>query len=267
MRGKQPALVLALVAVGLLGVRTLGQVGVWADSKGLFEHNLAVFEESSFVHSNLGEVLAREGDADGALEHFRRAVELKPGSAQLRSNLGTFLGQSGDLDGAEEQLTEAVRLDPDYAGARMNLASTLIGQSRYTEAIAQLREVHRIDPPFAPAYLTRSALHGALGDGRAAEQALEDLLDAVPEHVEGRVQLAGLRLAENRVQQAIVVLREAVELAPEHALANAELGRALMMSNRPVDALPYLEQAVSSDPTLDLSEMLQFARRAAGGAR
>jgi len=262
VRGRAPAQILAVLALGAAGLRARDQVELWRDSRALFEHNLKVHPASSFVHSNLGEVLAREDDVDAAIEHFREAVRLAPESAQLRNNLGTYLGQRGRLDEALEQLSEAVRLDPDYARARMGLASTLIGLGRYAEAVEQLQEVHRIEPDFAPAYLSRGQLQAALGDLRAAARAYEEALRADPELVEARVQLAGIYLQGNQVQEAIATLRTAVDQAPDMALAQAELGRALMISNRPIDAQPYLEQALRLDPSLDyVRPMLEAARR------
>ena len=277
-----PALLLAWLARGrravlfggALGCLVLGglswqQAGTWRDSETLFRHNLEVFDGSAFVHGNLGEHHAREGDVEAAVHHFREAVRLKPSSAQQRNNLGSYLGQKGRLDEALVELEQAVRLDPDYARARMGLAGTLIGLGRLDEAERQLEEVHRIEPEFVPAYLNRAAIRWQQGDTRGARRAYEEALAAQPAATDASLALAGLHLQEGRALDALRVLRAADEAAPGSARVQLELGRALLSSNRALDALPCLEEAVRLDPGLaeEAAPMLAAARAAAGGGQ
>jgi tetratricopeptide (TPR) repeat protein len=264
VRGRPGAIALGGLVLAVLGARAADQVELWETSEGLFVHALAVNPSSSFAHTNLGEIYAREGNTAGALEHFEEAVRLAPGSARTQNNLGTYLGQNGRLEEGLGHLAEAVRLDPQYAPARMNLASTLIGLGRYREAIAELQAVHGIEPDFARAYLSRGVLHGALGEPREAALAFQEALRADPELVDARVQLGSVYLQSGQIQEALMTLRAAVGQAPEHALAHAELGRALLAAERPAEALAPLEQALRLDPSLEhLRPMLDQARRGA----
>ena len=44
------------------------------------------------AHNNLGILLARSGHLDEAIEQFRQALEIAPGSAEVRRNLDIALG-------------------------------------------------------------------------------------------------------------------------------------------------------------------------------
>lgn len=62
-----------------------------------------------------GEVLARQGDLEGARDALRRAIEGDDGSLVVtRVNLSSVLAQLGDLEGAKAALDAAAALAPDH---------------------------------------------------------------------------------------------------------------------------------------------------------
>ena len=69
----------------------------------------------------MGAILARHGDAQEARDHFFRAVDLSPQSAELQFALGDFLMRRRRFDEAVTSLTKAVELNPDYAEAQERL--------------------------------------------------------------------------------------------------------------------------------------------------
>jgi len=68
------------------------------------------------LHAELGEVLARQGDLEGARDELRRAVEADTEGSLVvtRVNLSVVLAQLGDSAAAEAVLTDAERLAPDH---------------------------------------------------------------------------------------------------------------------------------------------------------
>jgi tetratricopeptide (TPR) repeat protein len=68
------------------------------------------------LHAELGEVLARQGDLEGARDELRRAVEADTDGSLVitRVNLSVVLAQLGDRAAAEAVLAEAERLAPDH---------------------------------------------------------------------------------------------------------------------------------------------------------
>ena len=49
------------------------------------------------------------GKTDEAIDHYRKAVELKPTAADIHGNLGVALEYAGDLEGAIQQLRLALQ--------------------------------------------------------------------------------------------------------------------------------------------------------------
>src|SRR2546425_4992766 len=73
---------IALCVVVGLGVLTWNQVQIWHDSEGLWTHVLAVDPQSSIAENNLGGVRADQKKPAEAIEHYQRALQIRPEYAQ-----------------------------------------------------------------------------------------------------------------------------------------------------------------------------------------
>ena len=113
------------------------------------------------VHNQLGLVLTRSRDANGAEQQFREAIAAAPSYAEAANNLGTLLGQQGRDHDAETSFRSAVAANPRFAQAWINLAATLASESRFLEARAAVDAALRIDPRDADALRLRQMLPDA----------------------------------------------------------------------------------------------------------
>jgi tetratricopeptide (TPR) repeat protein len=73
----------------------------------------------------VGQLVARDGMLEFALQVYQAAVSIDPGFAKLRNHYGVALARSGDLAHAREQFSAAVRLEPGYPEAQTNLDAVL----------------------------------------------------------------------------------------------------------------------------------------------
>ncbi len=71
------------------------EVAIWSDT-------VAKRPDNSLAHSNLGLALARQGDFEGAIPHYRRAIELNPMLEQAYLNLVIALENLGRSTEARE---------------------------------------------------------------------------------------------------------------------------------------------------------------------
>jgi Flp pilus assembly protein TadD len=116
--------------------------------------------------------LKQQGDVDGAVAGFRRAIELRPSSAEAHLSLGQLLQQRGDTAGAGAAFGEAERLRKLKADAQASTFAVGVGRAKLRQrdlagAIAQFQEAIRLaaDNPQAH-YQLALALRQA---GREAE--------------------------------------------------------------------------------------------------
>src|SRR4029077_4506824 len=79
-------------------------------------------------HRFLGNVLAKQGNVDSAIEQYRIAAKIRADDADTRAGLGVMLMQKNQLDDAAEEFLKANRIQPTNTVANYQLA--LIYQSR-----------------------------------------------------------------------------------------------------------------------------------------
>jgi Flp pilus assembly protein TadD len=209
------ALVSAAALVPVLVILSRNQCAVWRDSETLWRHNLAHGGAANpRAHSQLGIVLAQQGNEDEALAHFLSTIRLDPACADANHDAGLLIARRGALREAEGYFAQAVLLDPERPKFLLDLAAALVKENRPADALPYLVRAERLRPDHGD---TLAALGHCLGRlGRAA--------DAVP------------------------YLRRAVRLAPANACAHGYLGIALLVHGGEVEARAELIEAVRLDP-------------------
>jgi Flp pilus assembly protein TadD len=95
-----------------------------------------------------GEARLAEGDLDGALEVFQRAVAATPTSAVAHSKVGIVYVHKRQLDAATAEFTKAIQLDPTYAPAYSNLGNVYRERGQLDQAIAQYQKAVSMDPDY-----------------------------------------------------------------------------------------------------------------------
>ena len=101
---------------------------------------LQIKPDSAEAHQNLGIALANRGQLDEAIAHFRKAVEAQPDDADAHYNLGTALANRGQLDEAIAHFQKTVEARPDYADAYHNLGIAWASRGRLDEATANYQK-------------------------------------------------------------------------------------------------------------------------------
>ncbi len=112
----------------------------------------------------MAELLYRLGDITGARERYYMAIELDEDLVEAHTNLGCVLAEQGDRELAVAALEGALALHPDYADAHFHLARTLDELQRDEEAARHWREFLRLAPESPWALTARQRL-----DASAAE--------------------------------------------------------------------------------------------------
>jgi tetratricopeptide (TPR) repeat protein len=137
------ALAVFIIAIVALGMRTVARNADWRNGLSLYGHDIALAQvispQGSFdLENNYGVELFRAGWIDEAGEHFKRSIMLQPKWASSQNNLGAVLERNGDLEGALAQYRIAA--DMNYYLAYENIAGVLIKMKRHDEAKKFLEE-------------------------------------------------------------------------------------------------------------------------------
>ncbi len=140
-------------------------------------------------HNDLGMAFQQAGNMALALNHYRKALTLRPDFPEALCNLGNSLRETGDLAKSEENLRRALEFRPNYWQATESLGYTLLMSGRLADAIVNFRTVLALDSQNAD-------VHNALG-----------------------VALAG----QGEIEQARTHFRAALEIDPGHPEAQQNL--------------------------------------------
>src|SRR5580658_3175132 len=90
----------AVACLLLLGTLTCRQVGYWHDTASLWEHALAVEENSYGAQNNLASFLLSQGRVEEAGVHYRAALAIVPNGPTATLGLGDDEERRGDLSAA-----------------------------------------------------------------------------------------------------------------------------------------------------------------------
>jgi len=93
-----------------------------------------------------GHAARQQGRAEEALQHYRAAIELDPGSAESHTVYGLLLLLLDRAAEAEEPLRRAMALDPSRAECRVNFARWLVHRGDLEQAAALVEGVTREQP-------------------------------------------------------------------------------------------------------------------------
>ncbi|MGA2255165.1 MAG: tetratricopeptide repeat protein [Thermoguttaceae bacterium] len=217
------AAVSALVAAGLM-VCAWQQTRHWRDSQTLWTHTLACTPQNQVAHCDLGNALVRRGQVVEAIEHYKRALEIKPNFAEAHCDLGNALVGRGQVDEAIGHYRRALEIRPDYFEAHNNLGLALAGRGQVDEAIILYRKALKIEPDYVEA-------HNNLGNA-----------------------LAG----SGQVDEAIAHYRRALEIKPDFAEANYNLGLILAHRGQVDEAIEHYQKALGLASARDDRALAEF---------
>jgi eukaryotic-like serine/threonine-protein kinase len=158
------------------------------------------------AHAQLALVkMLQDWDWEGAERHFRRALEISPGHAQIRHDYAHFLLGQGRQRESMEQAREAVALDPVNPMLISCLGWHSLFDARFDEAARFAADAHAMMPDYW-----------------------------------AQLVLGWARLGQGHSDAALSALHEAVKLK-EGALTLASLGHALAISGRHAEAQRTLD--------------------------
>jgi len=142
--------VLALACV----YKTEHQIGIWKDSQTLWSH---VIEHADYVPDlaffGVGRDLEEQGEWEQALAYYNMAFSLNPKNQVFRAQMGNVMLRMGDLEGALKVFTEIRDAEPNSPITYINVGRTLALMKRYDEAAASFEKALEIEPTSTEALL------------------------------------------------------------------------------------------------------------------
>lgn len=180
-----------LVVVLIFSLLAYRQSLVWKDSEALFRNVLRFYPNSYVAHTNVGSVLFRRSDVDGALAEYEKALAIR-NDATTHFNVGQVHLLRGKTEEAKQSFRKAIESSPIDPDARLYLGALLIEEGNLSEALMHLERAVSLAPQNPKAHLFLGIAYEKLGRRDDAHAAFERALELDPQDKEAQEKLRPL---------------------------------------------------------------------------
>jgi type IV pilus assembly protein PilF len=208
-------------------------------------------QQSADIHYNLGVQAQQGGNIQEALSEFQRAVEMDPDNADAQNALGILLHLSFHRHAeAIEHYQKALEVRPNFSEARTNLANVYLDQGQYDQAIKLYEQVLN-DMVYATPFIAQGNLGWAYYKKGDTEKALENIKAAVtlnPNFCQGFRNLGEIYDETGKADEACKQFAIYREKCPDDPEANMREGVCLAKQGQ-VDAAKQRLEACEAKAT------------------
>ncbi len=201
----------------------------------------------------------RLGDAQAALEEFKRAIELNPLMTRAYVGAGDASQDLNDPAGAEVFYTKAAELDPNNPRIHFKRGQVLQALNRVSDAIRAYLTSLELDPTDVPANINVSVAYMQAEEPRLARPFAERAVFVDPYSAAARINLGSIYAALDEHRRAVDEYQQAAELIdpiPVELLVN--LAESLRVLGEDAQAVNVLDQLLR-----DNESALAWERRGA----
>ncbi len=240
-----PTILLAVI----LGILTWRQCLVWHNPLSLWTHAVQHGPPACSAEFNLANVLAKTGEREAALEHYRKGFDIYPGMASAHQSYAMCLSELGRREEAIREFKRVIELDPTHGGAHYELGRVYGEQRRFPEAKAEYREAIRLSKNMAKAYVNLGGILADVDkDYSAALQLYGQALTIDPDHRDGHYNMAIALDAVGKTDEAVSHYRSAIRIDPAFPEAHINLGNIFARQGRVHEAVAEYRKALRIDP-------------------
>jgi tetratricopeptide (TPR) repeat protein len=128
------------------------------------------------IHFELAELLNSSQDANvqkQAEQEYQAALKVNPLDERSTLRMAEILDKRGDSEGAMKSFTHAAELAPSDSDAKLGLAKVLIEKNQSAKALALLEETVKLEPTNATAHYRLGTLYREKGRAEDAKREIE----------------------------------------------------------------------------------------------
>lgn len=141
------ALALFIFIIAAYGVRTVARNEDWKRPERLWRETALVSYLSPRSHNNLGDIYCQEGNIDGAISEFKKAIELKPDYGDAYYNLANVYQRAGNIPEAIKFYQSAISYKPELFEAYFNLGVIYLNNTNQPDlAVQYLKKAAELRP-------------------------------------------------------------------------------------------------------------------------
>jgi tetratricopeptide (TPR) repeat protein len=171
-----------------------------------------------------GDKLYENGDFQGAIDEFKRAILIDPSNVNVHNSLGVCYGLQGEYDSAIEEFKTAASLDPGEYMAMFNLGLVHVMRKQPERALEFFLNSDKINSDVYEVAFQSGKLYFESGDLEKAKPFLERAAKLDPGSGVVYRYLGDCYAAANLAQEAISAYKKAIRHNPHDAASMSALG-------------------------------------------
>ena len=240
----------------------------------LMAANLDATATDAFLHAHaqdpdelrwpyyLAQLLRENGDTEGAIEFYRRALQLDPGYLAAQVWLGEVYLDASRPEDAETSFRQALEADPSSVAALSGMGRAALAAGDAERAVTYLEQALDVGPNAWNLHYSLAAAYRTLGDLEKVEFHLQQRGgdpprpdDPLMAAYDGLLQSARAyenrgtqAMGEGRYEEAAVIFREGLAETPDDAGLHHWLGATLMVMGDTRGAGEQFTEALRLDP-------------------
>lgn len=204
-----------------------------------------------------GAILLARGDFDAAIDRFAQALRLKPDFADAHYNIGLALLGSEDRPKAIAAFERAVKLAPDDPAMLVQLADMYVIDEKLDAAIALASHAGEVAPKDATPFVVWGNALVKKADYEGAIARYATALQNDPNNLDARLGLSRAQQRAGKLADAATQLQLLTQVVPDSAVVWAEWGSVLAKQGDLPGALEKFDRAIAIDPKFEAA----FVRR------
>ena len=169
----------------------------------------------AYVHFKQGKQKYYDGDSEGALENFNRAIELTPDDAEIYEFRAKLRVKLENYHAAIEDYNQVIKLNPDDASAYKERAEAKRKLGDHTSAIEDYNQAIKLNPKDAFAYKASADAKQESGDYTGAIEGYNQAIKLNPEDTEAYKERGRARAVLGDDAEAIEDYSQALKLNPK----------------------------------------------------
>ena len=212
---------------------------------------------------SLTEIYIKQGDFKAAESSALRAIRLNPKMPHTHYQLGNVYIQQNRLGLAKIKFSESIEIDPEFSEAYQWLGRIALMQNQLEKSTNYYLKAITLTPNSASSYYNLAKVHRLQGDTVQTKKYLERFkkiksyqdtvylyeksVDENPADLLIRMDLAGIHLENNNINEALNTYRSIILLDPTMSSAYKKLGKIYMEQGSLQDAIRAFEKVVELD--------------------
>ena len=204
---------------------------------------------SGDLRFKLARVYDRQGDLRNATQEYLRAAEAMPDSAEVQLGAASAFLRTRRFEDARTRAETALKLDPQNPQAQIMVGNALAGLRDFDMALEELEEAMKLDPTAPYLQTNIGAIQLAAGNVREAELSFRKGVELGPKLPGTHLALANFLWSAGKVDEAEASLKNVLTIEPQNTLAHRGLATMYMGTRRLPLAEPHLKTLADADKT------------------